>query len=66
VLLHTSQGDITIELYPDKAPKSVERIKTLTRQYNRARQAQITKEIAERAVQKCSRENDGEPLQHRP
>jgi peptidyl-prolyl cis-trans isomerase A (cyclophilin A) len=23
VLLHTSQGDITIELYPDKAPKSV-------------------------------------------
>jgi peptidyl-prolyl cis-trans isomerase A (cyclophilin A) len=23
VLLHTSQGDITLELYPDKAPKSV-------------------------------------------
>ena len=23
VLLHTSQGDITVELYPDKAPKSV-------------------------------------------
>ncbi len=23
VVLHTSQGDITIELYPDKAPKSV-------------------------------------------
>jgi peptidyl-prolyl cis-trans isomerase A (cyclophilin A)/peptidyl-prolyl cis-trans isomerase B (cyclophilin B) len=24
VLLHTSMGDITLELYPDKAPKSVE------------------------------------------
>jgi len=24
VLLHTSQGDITIELYPDKAPKTVD------------------------------------------
>jgi cyclophilin family peptidyl-prolyl cis-trans isomerase len=24
VMLHTSMGDITIELYPDKAPKSVE------------------------------------------
>ncbi|MEO8672684.1 MAG: peptidylprolyl isomerase [Tahibacter sp.] len=24
VVLHTSMGDITIELYPDKAPKSVE------------------------------------------
>jgi peptidyl-prolyl cis-trans isomerase A (cyclophilin A)/peptidyl-prolyl cis-trans isomerase B (cyclophilin B) len=24
VLLHTSQGDITVELYPDKAPKSVD------------------------------------------
>ena len=23
VVLHTSQGDITLELYPDKAPKSV-------------------------------------------
>jgi peptidyl-prolyl cis-trans isomerase A (cyclophilin A) len=24
VLLHTSQGDITVELYPDKAPKTVD------------------------------------------
>lgn len=31
VVLHTSMGDITIELYPDKAPKSVENFLQYTR-----------------------------------